>query len=221
MNFGREVKAINERIITDEMLMGIMRAYVEANADDADEVEYKDACLKLAEIKNTDIGGVVAETEELCCENVKYAIRFAFNRGVYACYRQFFEGNTTETPYGDYAEEKIFVMPDMVLQGEFYNRRMAINDNFERLRAIAAEKYGDFIDAIESAWGERENGGLKYGFYLGYRYAADSLMEIDRAANYTKLTNMLLLVEHELGFTQSLAERERLHDNIKPGAYEC
>ena len=89
-----------------------------------------------------------------------------------------------------------------------HSRRDRINPIYELAKNGLDEVPAAHVVSIETTWGEREDGVLRYAFYLGYRYAASILYSVDKAENYSKLMNMILLAEHELGFTQNLAEQE-------------
>lgn len=208
MNFKNEIEAIDSRLVTEDLVKRVIDDYIEKSKNDIGEVEYREAVSALAGIDAID-RKTLAEAETLCCENAKYVIKFGYERGIYACFRQYFDANASDTPFADYAEKQILRMPAMLKHSEFANRRAVINDMYEKMENAVGADVREHIVSIETTWFDREEGVLRYGFYLGYRYALKLLYKVNGIECYTKIANMSLLVERELGLVQSLMEAER------------
>jgi len=207
MNFKREVEAISGRVITEDLMKTIIDDYIEKSKNDIGEVEYREAVSALAGVDDVD-GTMLTEAEALCRENIKYVIKFGYERGIYACFRQYFDADASDRPFADYAEKQILIMPEMLRHSEFRNRRTVINDMYEKMEEAVCKELREHIVSIETTWFEREEGALRYGFYLGYRYALKLLYKVNGGESYTKITNMSLMVERELGLVQSVIENE-------------
>ena len=209
MNFKNELALLKNRMFTDETLQTVLDDYLEKSKDDIGEVEYRAAAEALADILDEKGKNMLADTEKLCRENALYAMRFGFERGIFACFSMLFGKGLTDLPCSDYAEKELLMMPKMAQHSEFYTRRNAINDAYEALGDGIDEAAREHVVSFDITWHDRERAVLGYAFYMGYRYAADMINDSKPVEYYLRLTNMLLIVEHELGFTKSLVNRER------------
>lgn len=147
--------------------------------------------------------------ESLCEENVRYALRFGFTRGVYAGFQQCFVADTTKQPFEELAANQILKEPGMRKYIEYYQRRRQFNGINEALDGQLDETGKEHLVSVYSMWENRIYGVLRHSFYLGYRYALSMMEDVEAIGTSTRYIEKILLTEHELGFTPTVAERER------------
>ena len=209
MNFKIELKTMQERMFTVELLDEIQRAYQLEVAEDGLDLSALAERAALCTLLNEEQRAALDEAETLCTENMAYALRFAFSQGVYAGFEQLFASAAPEDPFETYIVKRILTYPGMALHTGYCQKREQINGRFAKVEQQFPVEGRELLTDLQCAWDNRLYGVLRYGFYLGYRYAFSILDTAVPAGGKARSVGKLLQTEHALDFLHTLEEQER------------
>lgn len=171
------------------------------------EMGYELAEKLLPNILNEQQADCVAAAKCLSVENERWAIRFAYTRGMFAGFEQTFTPANAERVFQKRVRNQIMRMPNMQRYKKYYKRREQITDLFKAARKDLSKTLAEQIKEIEFDIQERLCALARHAFYIGYRYAL-SIVDIVQPARYCITPRKLLITEHDLGFTKTVEERE-------------
>ena len=209
MNFKTELKAMRERMFTPELLEEIVAAcQLEPEEYELlrEPLEERDALLSVLDGKQRT---ALLKAERLYAENNAYALRFAFPQGVYAGFEQLFASAAPEDPFETYIVKRILTYPGMALHTGYCQKREQINGRFAKVEQQFPVEDRELLTDLQCAWDNRLYGVLRYGFYLGYRYAYSILDTAVPAGGKARSVGKLLQTEHALDFLHTLEEQEK------------
>lgn len=209
MNFRNELTAMAERMFTDELLETILCSHQQEYMVNTIEEQYKtDKEILYSALDEAQLA-ILEEYESLCMKNIKYALQFAFSSGVLGSFQQFFGSGVSECLFDELVRTNLLTEPQMKVHADYYARRTKMLELYTSLYSQLSEEQKDSLTSIESTWEDRLYAVLRYAFYLGYRGANKIQLKVTpfELAKRNMLPN-ILLTEHELGFTHTVAERE-------------
>lgn len=218
MNFKNELSAMQERMFTLELLKEVEGAYrPELEACGLNWEPLEERAVLLSALTGGQKAALL-EAEKLCAENLSYALRFSFSQGVYAGFEQCFVEKAPGDAFDAYVVNQIMTVPSMKRHIDYSQKREQINSLFAQVERQLDGETQEQITDLYNAWDNRLYGVLRYGFYLGFRYA---LSVIDTAVPVGGKAGMLgrvLQIEHALGFLQTLEEQEveNIHGQNRP-----
>ena len=114
-----------------------------------------------------------------------------------------------EDAFDIYIENQIMTMPGMKRHVGYCQKREQVNDLFAQVEQQLDEETQAHVTDLYSAWDNRLYGVLRYGFYLGYRYAYSILDTAVPAGGKARSVGKLLQTEHALDFLHTLEEQEK------------
>lgn len=212
MQIRRQLSFLEHQIFTNDLYSMILGNY----PDHLMQAENEEAEEKYQEVKNSLIReltqeqkAALSDMEEACQKNIKYAMKFGIIRGIYVCFQQYYQKDTSDYPYHDYVQEQILTTPRMCDCTEYYQRRMQINDLFSNLEPQIDKDSVEHLVSVYGIWEDRLHKVLQHSFYLGYRCALSVIKTVMPFDGATHMTEKILLTEHEIGFTKTCEERER------------
>lgn len=207
MTMEQRVTEIHERIFDDALFDSIRAAYDdEAQIDGllSDIVEsYQKAKAVLPSLLSREQAANLAEAERLSVENEKWAMRFAYIRGAFSGFEQYFTQADAENVFIVRVMEQVMQMPNMQLYREYYERRNAINALFAKTGKNLCAPGAERVTDIEVACQDRLFGVLRYAFYTGYRYAL-SVVEMAGTGEHCALAEKRIQTERDLGLSPIL-----------------
>ncbi len=213
MKVKKRIAEIQERICNDELFNSILNAYYdEAKGDEGlsdYEAEYLTARSALSDILNETQSTSLAEAESLCLEGEKWLMRFAYVRGVYVGFQQYFTPEKANHVFEIQIMNKVMTLPGMKSYPSYYECRSKILELFEKARDGLCEEYTDHVTNIEAAWSNRDLGVSRHAFYTGYRYALSVVGQVAPLGETYSIIDKILTTEHGLCFTRTVEERER------------
>lgn len=208
MNFKNELAAMQERMFTPELLEEMEAAYRPELEDYELNWETLEEKAVLLPALTAEQKAALLEAEKLCRENISYALRFSFSQGVYAGFEQFFAQEAPEDAFDIYIENQIMTMPGMKRHVGYCQKREQVNDLFAQVEQQLDEETQAHVTDLYSAWDNRLYGVVRYGFYLGFRYAFSTIDTATPLGSKGKRVGKILKMEHALGFLQTLEEQE-------------
>ena len=213
-----QLSFLEHQIFTNDLYNMILSNYpnelIQAENDEAEE-EYQEVKSSLMHELTQEQKTALLDLEEACLKNIKYAMKFGLIRGIYVCFQQYYQKDTSDYPYHDYVQEQILTMPKMCKCTEYYQRRTQINDLFGHLEPQIAPDSVEHLVSIYGIWEDRLHKVLQHSFYLGYRCALSVIKAVTPFDGATRMTEKILLTEHEIGFTKTCEERERWNDCLR------
>lgn len=212
MQIRNELVAMAGRMFDGDLLDKVLAAYKQEMKEDEFDItekEYDEGAQALSSVLNDEQKLALSEMETLCANNVKYALRFGFTRGVFAGFQQFFVKETTKRPFEDFVVNEILKEPNMKKYGDYYQRRCEFNEINATLEEQLDEANREHLTSVYCGWEGRLYGVLRHAFYMGYRYALSLIEEIGPIGTTYQIIEKTLMTEHELGFTSTAEERER------------
>ncbi len=211
MQIKNELEEMTGRMFNDDLLNKILQTYkqeIKNEGGNTTEKEYIEGVQALASILNDEQKAALSEMENLCADNVKYALKFGFMRGMFTGFQQFFEENTPKQPFEKFVINEILKQPRMNRYEKYSSKRNEFNEICKKIEAQLDKDQGDHLISVYCGWEERLYGVLRYAFYMGYRYALFIIEEIEPGATF-EIVEKTLMTEYEIGFTCTAEERER------------
>lgn len=209
MNIIIELSAMRKRMFNDKLLNSLLEDYkreMEEAGFTLTEEEYGEGKEALSSILDDRQAAQLKEAEDLCWENMKYAMEFAFFQGCRGFFQQLFSKDPPKLPFKSLVLNKIMTMPSMSLHNGYYETREKFMDIFSSISEELSPWHQEYIISVESAWEERLYGILRHAFYLGYRHALSSVRDTDTSSQPLDFSDMLATVEYELGFAPNSGE---------------
>ena len=191
MRIDKELSAMSQRMLTDELLENIVEEYrreMQRIDFQIEEQDYETACRVLDSQLDSANKRLLKEAEALRCANNKHALEFGFERGMYVGFMQYFGRDTTKTPFQEYVQKEIFNDAALKCRVGFQYEMEAVNGIMLKLEAHLSEENIEHLTSISVAWDSRRYGILRYAFYLGYRNA---LRTIEKADGIGATTDMI------------------------------
>ena len=213
LNVDTELRAMADRMFSADMIDAVADDYQKVLQDDGmpDDIGHSEECREmLKNLLQPDQLKLLEEMEQAASANVRYALEFAFTRGLFAFFEQEFHSSSAPSdPYDTYVNRRIMMWPGMESEPEYFRRRQIFNDRYNRLEEQLGEAAIAAVIVVYDAWEAKLFGIVHYGFYLGYRYgyaAADKARGIPLSLDSA---HRLLNLEYELGITETQLEREK------------
>lgn len=200
-----------EGVLANDLLNYIFSFYrreMEEWGDTASESEYQAGKAALSGLLNEKQKETLSQMENLAQENLKYGLHFAFQRGEYTGFQQFFSEKSLHTPFHTLVTNQIVIMPQMAQHTDYFERRKKLNQCYTALQQQLEEAAKESLLSVYSVWDDRLYGILRHAFYLGYRYALSIIGEVEPIGATSSIVGKILLTEHELGLTFTLEELE-------------
>lgn len=218
MRIAQRIEAINERICSDALYDSIKDSCdAEAKRDKLLAKTMKDdrtAKEALAPICNEEQAAALDRIECLEREHGKYGMRFAFTRGVFAGFQQFFTKARAQAVFENQVVERVMRSSGQKYQCDRRERKEEINRLYNLLRETLPESCDDQVTDMEFAADDRFYAVLRHSFYTGYRYALSVIDEVTVIGQST-MVGKVLETENELGFTPTFEERERVTEILE------
>ena len=174
MYFIEELSALEERMFPEELLESILSAYwseLEAAGDTGCEAIYRSVRAGLAVRLSREQQVQLEEMERLRRENLRYALRFGFTRGLYSGFGQWFvPTDQPERYFWELVEQELLETPAVQRGNPYWVRRTTCEMLESSLGRQAGEEVRDkALPALAAAWEDRLLAVLRCAFYLGYR----------------------------------------------------
>ena len=152
----------------------------------------------------------------------------AFQNGLYTGFQQYFQRDTSDTPYQDPLPRH----PAAIHQPRTTGRpssRARLEDDQAQADALTQCLPEDLRPALTQccdAWEDHLWNFLRYGFYLGYRFALDTLDTANGAGASHRLVKKTLLTEFDLSLLLPLTLLDPKHPHPQlaspvPGRLGC
>lgn len=219
MSVEERLAAIQKRVFSEDFLDSILAAFSSEAKNSyymkLTEEDYQKAKSILPNILSKEQASDLAKAEELCHENEQWLMRFGYTHGVFSGFQQYFTDKNAEDVFRNQVQCQVMQMPNMKRYQEYYNRRKETSALLEAASNGLDKADAEHIASIELLWMERFLGVLRHSFYTGYRYALSVLDDVQPGAPHT-IMGKLLVTEHDLCFTQTVAERERFRQKSNP-----
>ena len=205
MGMQKILADLYRRLFTDEMAEAILEAQKQGLWEDGYgflEQRYQNGRLALFRSCSEAQKAELDEMERLHQENIRYAMSFAFQRGIFAAFQQYFTSDNAGSLFSELIEGSIL---DAEGRRNFvpYIRREEVAG---KLAGQLAEQTGreQEMAAITSGWSQWEYGTLTYSFYLGYHAAVMLIDGVDPETG-RKMAQQIAATDEELGFSPSEA----------------
>lgn len=211
MRFSSELKAIDDRLFCNDLIERAVSAYKQEINDDlmnVNEKEFEEGMKFLSSVLTIEQKAKLSEMEKLFIENINYAFRFAFMRGLYAGFQQYFVQDTTKNPFEDLVINQLLTNPNMKKYIEYSDRLESINSIYHILTDSLDTDSREHVTSIYLGWDNRLYGILWQAFYLGYRYSLSAIDTVEPNGIQISMVEKILVTEHEIGLTKTLSERE-------------
>lgn len=154
------------------------------------------------------------QAEKLYEQSTKWLAQFSFIRGLFVGFQDCFVKSGPAESYRSLVFEQVLQMPKMEHYPDYYEKRSKALGLFEQTAHALTEEIADHVYNIEAVWQERFFSITRYSFYLGYRSALCVTDDVLLYQSGYWMIDKLLLTEHELGLTYTLAEREIMQKPI-------
>lgn len=205
MEMQKILSDLCQRIFTSEMAETILEAQKQGLWEDGYgflEQRYQDGRLALFRSCSGAQKAALDEMERLYQENMRYAMSFAFQRGMFAAFRQYFTSDSTGALFSELIEGSILDAEGRRHCAPYIRREEAAR----KLAGQLAEQTGREREmaAVTSGWSQWEYGTLTYSFYLGYHAAILLIDGVDPQA-IKKMAQQIAATDEELGFPLSEA----------------
>lgn len=191
MDIEKELAAMQKRMFSRELLGTILAAAAREREQDGryDGSSEASSAIHLSAGQSA----MLSQAEAVYLDDLCRAMRFAFSRGCFALFQQFFVKKPPEDPFQVYIENSLLAGHD----GE--NADWEASDAIiKALKEALPSEERDQLLAIEAVWESRYSGVLRYSFILGCRYAF-SLIESTGMAG-AALSRKMRRIEQDLTF---------------------
>lgn len=191
MDIEKELAAMQERMFSRELLGVILEA--SAREREQDGRDYSDPKALSGVHLSTEQSAMLSQAKALFLEKLRRSMRFAFSRGCYAVFQQYFAKNPPEDPFQVYIEN--YLPEDHGRENADWEASDAI---IKALKEALPDKEKARLLAIETVWESRYSGVLRHSFILGCRYALSLIESIGRAG--ASLSGRIRRIEQNLKF---------------------
>ena len=204
---------IHANLFNEHLFDSIFSAYHDEAQRDAglslSEAEYSEAKKLLPSLLNETQSDRLSEAEHLCLECAKWLMQFAFTRGCFTGFHQCFLSDSLAAPFQSLVFDQVMQHPGMERYPVYNDQRTEILNLFTTVKEGLSDAAAEHVTGVELAWQERFLGILRHSFHLGYRCALACVDDVSPSAGSYSIIDKVLTTEHELCFTQTVAERER------------
>lgn len=205
MGMQKILADLYRRLFTDEMAEAILEAQKQGLWEDGYgflEQRYQNGRLALFRSCSEAQKAELDEMERLHQENIRYAMSFAFQRGIFAAFQQYFTSDNTGSLFSELIEGSILDAEGRRNFVPYIRREEAAG----KLAGQLAEQTGreQEMAAITSGWSQWEYGTLTYSFYLGYHAAVMLIDGVDPETG-RRMAQQIAATDEELGFSPSEA----------------
>ena len=136
----------------------------------------------LAAAKDAPQAAMLGRMQVLYEQNSRYALRFGFVRGIYACMEQCFVPQAPQDPFETHVHQTLMTLPGMREEPVYWQYRNEIMTIMASLtETLPAERVPDLVE-LDSLWDAREYAALWQSFYVGYQASLAILETITPAA---------------------------------------
>lgn len=204
INIEVELSTIRENMFNDRLLDCILLAYeqeMESAGCSAIMEDYLEGKTALEPFMSPELLVQALKIKELCRDNMKYAMEFAFLQGSHAFFRQLFSQEAMERPFHQLVVNSIMTMPGMTEHQPYYSRRQEVNRLWDSLAAQLPQDCRENLTAVECYWDEQLYGVLRHSFYLGFLQAMESVQAPGNSGSSGSCSEILSRVEYELDMT--------------------
>ena len=163
MDIEKELAAMQERMFSRELLGVILEA--SAREREQDGWNYGNSEAFSAHF-SAEQSAMLSQAKALFLEKLRRSMRFAFSRGCYAVFQQYFAKNPPEDPFQVYIEN--YLPEDHGRENADWEASDAI---IKALKETLPDKERAWLLTVEALWETRHNGVLDHAFVLGGRYA--------------------------------------------------
>ena len=209
MDVKKDLKEMAARTFTPELLEQILDDFnknISPVVALIDEEECERSRQKFAALLNEEQAALLDNLEKQHRAMAQYSLEFGFSRGLFAGFEILFSESYREKPFEDLILHEAFTMPNMK-RYPFFMWRDKINQGMEALTSQLG--FGSsYLAERDVYWSEKILGTLRYTFYLGLRCAQSIAASVGPFSLWIKMQEKMLTVEHELGFTKTVSERE-------------
>ncbi len=211
MKFSNELTAMTDRLFSSDLIDRALSDYKQEMKDDfldINEKEFEEGVQFLSSMLTAEQKEKLSVMENLFIENITYSFRFAFTRGLYIGFQQYFVQDTTNNPFEDYIINQLLTNPNMKRYTEYSERLESINSIYHILTDSLDTDSRDHVTSIYLGWDNRLYGILWRAFYLGYCYSLSTIDAVEPNGIKMSMVEKILVTEHEIGLTKTLSERE-------------
>lgn len=211
MDTNDHIQEIRARAMGEELFRRVYGLYQNetTNSHDISEHEYADAHTALPDILSRQQSESLSAAESTSLAAAKWLAEYGFSRGVFTGFQQYFTKGGPAKPFKTLVTDQVLRKPNMQRYPGYYDMREKMLKSYEQAAAGLDEDGRGMVANIEATWQDRFLGVLHHSFYLGYRSALACIDESIPLSGSCSITDQVLRTEHELGFTQTVAEREQ------------
>lgn len=214
MNFTEELQKLNRRMydysLAARMFTEHNEELVKGGHGNVELIFSRD--LRMLEKQlNPESWAKVLELMSFLREAAVMDMETAFQQGVYAAFRDYFDPRRRGEEDPVHAE-----------LGSLTGNAAALRAGLRRemRRQQGQPPQGASPDSmVADAWAERRHGISRYSYYLGYRWAIDLLEEMDGPSVREEMGACLSRLEKYLSFTQPQEAREREWRDTDPDGW--
>ncbi|MDO5785415.1 MAG: hypothetical protein Q4P20_10185 [Eubacteriales bacterium] len=167
-----------DHMFTDDLLDSILEAHLNILRKEDDDIIEQDFCNCMEPLSRgltESQKEILSRMEQLFRENMHYAMRFGFSRGISAGFDDF-------TPFMEsfdtLVQNQLLTLPNMKQYPEYHRRSHAI---LEDCTAMESQLDGDLREhfiSFECGWENRVYGVTYLSYIFGFLYAQDLRAEI-------------------------------------------
>lgn len=162
------------------------------------------------------------EYESVCKTIREQHAMHGFIAGIYAGFRHIFTPfKEIDGGYDKYVVNEIMMMENLPRNQKLYQAVLRRNEIYGELAEGRVKNSYSPLVCISCYWEEMASSAGSLSFYMGYRAAHAitdrfGIMETD----YASKTAKLLMLEHAFGYTQTVAERDRMLERQQNGTWD-
>ncbi len=214
MNFKAELTAMKGRLFSPELYQAMGEASTQRRRERG--LTWKDAIWRRAQAQldpqlTPDQKDRLDQLRRQCQETGEYAAVVAFQNGLYTGFQQYFQRDTSDTPYQDFLRGTLLQYTSPKRKTLFRARLEDDQAQADALTQCLPEDLRPALTQCCDAWEDQLWNFLRYGFYLGYRFALDTLDTANGAGASHRLVKKTLLTEFDLSLLLPLTLLDPKH----------
>ncbi len=212
MNFKAELTAMKGRLFSPELYQAMGEASTQRRRERG--LTWKDAIWRRAQLDpqlTPDQKDRLDQLRRQCQETGEYAAVVAFQNGLYTGFQQYFQRDTSDTPYQDFLHGTLLQYTSPKRKTLFRARLEDDQAQADALTQCLPEDLRPALTQCCDAWEDQLWNFLRYGFYLGYRFALDTLDTANGAGASHRLVKKTLLTEFDLSLLLPLTLLDPKH----------
>lgn len=211
MHIGKELKAMEKRMLTKELREEIYATYekeLELLGCKEAPVDFERTMADLRERLNEEQRALLEEMAELWEKSLDFVMHDAFYQGLYTGFEAQIAPEMGTRVAHERVLDRLETAEGMKQIPNFGRWRRRINELYEQLDDQLTVRSRRCLEIVDDVWEDRIYGLMRYGFYLGYRYALFTWKQVSPWSEDDELVKRTLMIEHELGLTLTWVERE-------------